>query len=136
MNSGMIHRYHDIETDEAKLKRLTGLKRNEFEALHHLFKEVWQGYFAHYTLDGTARTRQASVRKNSIFADTNDALLFGLIYLNGNMRQEQLAAFFNIDQPKASKYLSLIQKFLLQILESHPRALPKRKQEKILKILV
>ncbi len=128
----MIQRYHDIETDEAKLRRLTGLKRDEFEALHLLFKDVWQAYFAQFTLDGTPRTRQASIRKNSIFADTNDALLFALVYLSGDIRQEKLAMFFGMDQPKASKYLSLIQRFLRQVLEAHPRVLTKRKQEKIL----
>ena len=104
----MIQRYHDIESDGVKLRRLTGLKREEFEALHVLFKEVWQSYFAQFTLDGTPRSRQASIRKNSIFSDTRDALLFVLIYLKGEIRQEQLAVFFEMDQPKASKYLSLI----------------------------
>jgi hypothetical protein len=132
----MIQRYHDIETDEVKLRRLTGLKREEFEALHLLFKDVWQAYFAQFTLDGTPRTRQASIRKNSIFTDTNDALLFALVYLNGDIRQEKLAMFFGMDQPKASKYLSLIQRMLLQVIESNPRVISKRKQERILKEII
>lgn len=135
MVSVMIQRYHDLETDEVKLRRLTGLKRMEFEALHLLFKDVWQSYFAQFTLDGTPRFRQASIRKNSIFSDTNDALLFGLIYVNGNVRQEQLAVFFGIDQPKTSKYLSLIQRILLQVIEANPRVIAKRKQERILKAI-
>ncbi len=135
MVSVMIQRYHDLETDEVKLRRLTGLKRVEFEALHLLFKDVWQSYFAQFTLDGAPRFRQASIRKNSIFSDTNDALLFGLIYVNGNVRQEQLALFFGIDQPKTSKYLSLIQRILLQVIEANPRVIVKRKQERILKAI-
>lgn len=135
MVSVMIQRYHDLETDEVKLRRLTGLKRVEFEALHLLFKDVWQSYFAQFTLDGAPRFRQASIRKNSIFSDTNDALLFGLIYVNGNVRQEQLALFFGIDQPKTSKYLSLIQRILLQVIEANPRVIAKRKQERILKAI-
>lgn len=132
MITTMIQLYHDLEADEAKLRRLTGLKRAEFEAVHLLFKEAWHSYFVQFTLDGMLRFRQASVRKNSIFSDTNNALLFGLIYLNGDIRQEQLATFFGMDQPKASKYLSLIQKILLQVLETHPRVISKRKQERIL----
>lgn len=132
----MIQRYHDLETDEVRLRRLTGLKRVEFEALHLLFKDVWQSYFSQFTLDGTPRFRQASIHKNSIFSDTNDALLFGLIYVNGNVKQEQLAVFFGIDQPKTSKYLSLIQRILLQVIEANPRVVSKRKQEKILKAIL
>lgn len=135
MNLEMIQRYHDLEADDPKLRRLTGLKRSEFELLHGYFREAWNAYFAEYTLDGVARLRQASVRKNSIFGDTHDALLFGLIYLNGNLRQDQLASFFGIDQPKASKYLSLIQRILLQVIEATPRAVPKRKLDKFLDML-
>ena len=132
----MIQRYHDIESDGVKLRRLTGLKREEFEALHVLFKEVWQSYFAQFTLDGTPRSRQASIRKNSIFSDTRDALLFVLIYLKGEIRQEQLAVFFEMDQPKASKYLSLIQRILLQVLETNPRGIPKSKKVYLSKVLL
>lgn len=132
----MIQRYQDIESDGVKLRRLTGLKREEFEELHVLFKEVWQSYFAQFTLDGTPRSRQASIRKNSIFSDTRDALLFVLIYLKGEIRQEQLAVFFEMDQPKASKYLSLIQRILLQVLEANPRGIPKSKKLYLLKALL
>ena len=132
----MIQRYQDIESDGVKLRRLTGLKREEFEALHVLFKEVWQSYFAQFTLDGTPRSRQASIRKNSIFSDTRDALLFVLIYLKGEIRQEQLAVFFEMDQPKASKYLSLIQRMLLQVLETNPRGIPKNKKVYLSKVLL
>jgi hypothetical protein len=136
MISVTIQRYQDMETDGIKLRRLTGLNRDEFEALHLLFKDLWRAYFAQFTLDGTPRTRQASIRKNSIFADTNDALLFGLIYLNGNVRQDQLALSFGVDQPKASKYLSLIQRILLQVVQANPRSISKRKQERIFKALL
>lgn len=131
----MIQRYHDIKSDGVKLRRLTGLKYEEFKMLHALFKNGWQSYFAQYTLDGTPRARQPSIRKNSIFYSTEDALLFGLIYLKGEIRQEQLAVFFEIDQPKASKYLSLIQRILLQVLETNPRGIPKSKKEHLLKAM-
>lgn len=132
----MIQRYHDIESDRVKLRRLTGLKHEEFEALHALFKNVWQSYFAQFTLDGMPRSRQPSIRKNSIFSDTRDALLFGLIYLKGEIRQDQLAIFFEMDQPKASKYLALIQRILLQVLEMNPKGIPKSKKEYLLKALL
>ncbi|MFN8346065.1 MAG: hypothetical protein U0X91_13750 [Spirosomataceae bacterium] len=132
----MIQRYHELESDGGKLRRLTGLTLIEFEALHLAFKDVWKAYFSKYTLEGIPRARQASVRRNSIFGDPKDALLFGLIYLNGEIRQEQLAAFFGIDQPKASKYLSLIQQILKQVLESNPKGLPKRKQLHILQMML
>jgi hypothetical protein len=132
----IIQRYHDIESDGVKLRRLTGLKHEEFEALHSLFKNEWQSYFAQYTLDATPRARRASIRKNSIFSDTRDALLFGLIYLKGEIRQEQLAVFFEMDQPKASKYLSLIQRILLQVLEVNPRGIPKAKKEYLLRAIL
>jgi predicted XRE-type DNA-binding protein len=136
MVSGMIQRYHDLESDGGKLRRLTGLTLTEFETLHSVFKDVWKAYFSQFTLDGTPRARQASVRRNSIFGETKDALLFGLIYLNAEIRQDQLATFFGIDQPKASKYLFLIQKMLKQALETNPRGIPKRKKELILKTML
>jgi len=135
MNPLSIQRYQELEADETKLRRLTGFKHLDFESLHLLFKEKWQGYFAQFTLDGSSRVRQASIRKNSIFPDTKDALLFGLIYLNGKVSQEQLANFFGVDQPKASKYLRLIQQMLHQILEGNPRTIPKKKQKQLLNVL-
>ncbi|MEZ4902376.1 MAG: hypothetical protein R2822_11790 [Spirosomataceae bacterium] len=133
MPSLLTQRYQDIETDDARLRRLTGFKRQEFEVLHLLFRDKWNHYFTHFTLDGTPRTRQASKRKNSIFNDTNDALLFGLIYLKGDIRQEQLALSFGIDQPKASKYLALIKRIIYQMIEVNPKSIPKRRKEQIFK---
>ena len=79
----ILGRYHDLENDEPSFRRLTGMKLKEFEQLHHYFKNDLEHYFSQFTLEGIARTRQISNRKNSIFTDSRDALLFVLIYRNG-----------------------------------------------------
>lgn len=129
-----IQRYQYLEEDEVTLRQLTGLKKHEFEMLHSFFDNDWKNYFAKFTLEGAPRLRQASLRRNNIFADNRDALLFGLIYLKGEILQEELAAFFAIDQPKASKYLALIKRLLSHILKN-PHSLPKPKRVKIIKAL-
>ncbi|MDF7820291.1 hypothetical protein P1X15_21905 [Runella sp. MFBS21] len=131
----ITYRYEELRHDDALLKKLTGYKPAEFEALHYHFEHFWQAHFSKFTLDGMPRFRQASIRRNSIFPDSRDALLFGLIYLKGQINQAELALGFGIDQPKASKYLSLIERLLGQVLEAAPRVIPKRKQEEILNIL-
>ncbi|MEI7582964.1 hypothetical protein [Runella sp.] len=65
-----------------------------------------------------------------------ESLFCVITYLKGEIRQDQLAVFFEMDQPKASKYLSLIQRILLQVLETNPRGIPKGKKEYLLKALL
>lgn len=132
----MIQRYEDLQSDEKNLRRLTGLKKDEFKLLHQYFKDGWQTYFSNYTFDGNPRLRrQLSTRKNSIFADSQDALLFVLVYLKGGVPQEQLALSFGMDQPKVSKYLSLTQRILLSVMEKNPNIISKRKQKRLLEII-
>ncbi|AEI47202.1 hypothetical protein [Runella slithyformis] len=129
-----IRRYQYLQEDDVMIQQLTGLKKREFEKLHSFFDNDWKNYFSKFTLEGVPRLRQASLRRNNIFADNRDALLFGLIYLKGEILQEELAAFFAIDQPKASKYLALIKRLLSDILKN-PHSLPKPKRIKIIKAL-
>ncbi|WP_428666913.1 hypothetical protein [Runella sp.] len=131
MTPFIIQRYQYLEYDETALRQLTGLKKQEFETLHSFFNNDWKNYFSQFTLEGMPRLRQTSLRRNNIFADSRDALLFGLIYLKGEILQEELAAFFTIDQPKASKYLALIKRLLSDILKN-PQSLPKSKRLRIL----
>ncbi|AXE20172.1 hypothetical protein DR864_21665 [Runella rosea] len=130
-----IQRYLNLQNDDVALRQLTGLKKQEFETLHSFFENEWKNYFSQFTLEGAPRLRQTSLRRNNIFTDNRDALLFGLIYLKGDILQEQLAAFFTIDQPKASKYLSLVKRLLQSILSKHAQVLPKSKRLRILKAL-
>jgi hypothetical protein len=128
-----LNKYKEIEHDETSLKKLTGLRKTEFEILHNGFEKTWFGYFSKYTLDGKERLRQASIRKNSIFSDTTDALLFGLIYINNKTLQQELAQAFGIDQPKASRYLHLIHQLLSEVvIENRSSKLPVRKREWLL----
>ncbi len=132
MNWIVIRRYEELQTDEKCFRKLTGLNKDEFSALYHFFKDEWHSYFSNFTFNGSPRLRrQVFTRKNSIFGDSQDVLLFSLIYLRGGVPQEQLAVGFGIDQPKASKYLSLTQKILLQVVEKNPNVISKRKQKRI-----
>lgn len=125
-------RYNNLQNNEPDLRRLTGLKRKEFETLHQFFDLELNDYFTRYTLEGTPRNRKLFIRNNTIFTTTEDALLFVLIYLNGSVRQEQLAVLFGIDQPKVSKYLKFLRSILAQVLKNHPGALSRYKKERIL----
>lgn len=123
--------YRELRSDETGFRRLTGLRMSEFETLHDPFAKAWIDYFANYTLEGKVRHRRASMRKNSIFSDTQDALLFALLYYKGNVLQEELATQFGIDQPKVSKYLYLISKLLTRTLQENAKILPKPKLDRL-----
>jgi hypothetical protein len=118
-----------IQENEGELKKMTGLKISEFEDLHESFSKLWQTYFKQYTFDGKLRTRQSVTRKNSIFGETREALLFGLIYLRNDLLQQELATQCGIDQPKASRYLLLIRKLLKESITRNTKILPRRKRE-------
>ena len=123
--------YRNSQFDEAVFRRLTGLRPPDFEAFHDPFRKAWDDYFENFTLEGKVRYRKFSTRKNSVFPDTKEALFFALVYLKGNIRQEELAAQFGIDQPKTSKYLFLIRNLLVQTIKTNQKILPKTKLERI-----
>ncbi|RDB06518.1 transposase family protein [Runella aurantiaca] len=122
-------RYNHLQNNESMLRRLTGLNRRTFEALHPFFENSLNDYFNEFTLEGTPRNRRPFVHENAIFADTRDSLLFILAYVNGNVRQVQLAEFFGIDQPKVSKYIKILRPVLFQTIKTNPQALSKYKKE-------
>lgn len=120
--------------NEEDLKKITGLKSIEFEALHERFSDLWILYFSQFTLEGRPRLRQSSSRKNNIFRDTREVLLFGLMYLKNDILQEDIAKQFGIDQPKVSRYLNLVKKLIKQSIDKG-KVLPTKKQEWLLKQL-
>lgn len=123
--------FRELQFDETSFRRHTGLRPPEFEVLHEPFAKAWNEYFDNFTLEGKTRYRRASMRKNSIFTNTEDALLFALLYYKGNVLQEELATQFGIDQPKVSKYLYLINKLLTQTLQENRKVLSKLKLDRI-----
>ncbi|AXE17903.1 hypothetical protein DR864_09245 [Runella rosea] len=122
-------RYSLLQNNELMLRRLTGLNRRKFEALHPYFENTLNDYFNKFTIEGTPRNRRPFVHGNAIFTDTRDSLLFILAYVNGNVRQVQLAEFFGIDQPKVSKYIKILRPILSQAIKTNPNALSKYKKE-------
>jgi hypothetical protein len=121
--------FSKIQQNDEELKKMTGLKTVEFEGLHKSFEKLWSAYFGQYTFDGKPRLRQPATRKNSIFGETREALLFGLIYLRNDLLQEELATQCGMDQPKASRYLFLIRKLLKESVTKNAKILPRRKRE-------
>ncbi|MCP1384101.1 transposase family protein [Runella salmonicolor] len=122
-------RYCNLQNNESMLRRLTGLNRRQFESLHPFFENSLNDYFNEFTLEGTPRNRRPFVHGNAIFTDTRDSLLFILAYVNGNVRQAQLADFFGIDQPKVSKYIKILRPILSQAIKANPDSLSKYKKE-------
>lgn len=97
--------YKSIQHKAKQLRSLTSLDRVSFEALHAHFSVVVQEYLQHYTLQGTPRQRAFKGKSNSVFASSEDMLLFILSYLKNNPLQEYQAAQFGLSQPQANNWI-------------------------------
>lgn len=118
---------HTFNYQDLPNHKVVGLKPADFEMLNEAFSKRWESYLSEYTLEGTKRHRRNSARKNSIFSDSRKALCFILYYVKDRTTQEQAANAFGIDQPKASKYLTLLKKLLHETLLHDRDALSKTK---------
>ena len=121
-------RYQDLKADDLIISAHTGLNRLEFETLANEFYEVVETYFIHFTIEGKTRQRQYKSRKNSVFVEWSDLLLFILLYLKTNPLQIVFATSFGLTQPKSSMWLKLASNFLLETL-AKGNVLPERKSE-------
>ena len=122
MSIAPIYNYQDVLNH-----KIVGLKPADFDSLNEAFSLRWESYLSEYTLEGVKRHRRNSNRKNSIFSDSRKALCFILYYLKDRTTQEEAAAAFGIDQPKASKYLTLLKKLLHETLQHDRNVLSKAK---------
>ena len=127
-------RYQDIKGNDLIISAHTGLNKLEFETLAKEFNQIVETYFIHFTIEGKNRRRQYESRKNSVFVEWSDLLLFILIYLKTNPLQIVFATSFGLAQPKSSMWLKLASNFLLETL-AKGNILPKRKSERLTKCI-
>lgn len=124
--------YQDLKSNSQTISAHSGLSKEEFEALAKEFAKVVESYLCYYTLEGLVRQRAYKARVNSVLATSADKLLFILMFLKINPLQEVHATTFGMNQPQASKWLTLLSKLLLETL-AKARVLPERKAERISK---
>lgn len=122
--------YEKIIKTPAQILSLTGFTAEEFDVLAEEFKQEWDGYISHYTLEGKPRQRISFPRTTSIMPRVQDKLLFILVYLKTFPLQELQAATFDMVQPQANKWIHLLAGLLRKTLK-RLGALPERNAEKL-----
>lgn len=123
-------KYEKIIKNPAQILSLTGFSAREFNLLAEEFKQEWDEYITHYTLEGKPRQRISLPRKTSIMPKVHDKLLFILVYLKTFPLQELQAASFDMVQPQANKWIHLLAGILRRTLK-RLGALPERNAEKL-----
>ncbi len=118
---------HNTNHKDLPSYEIVGIKSADFETLNEVFSKRLEYYLSEYTLEGKKRHRRNFKRENSIFSDSRKALCFILYYVKDRTTQEQAAHAFGIDQPKASKYLTLLKRLLHETLLNNQNALSKAK---------
>lgn len=117
--------YSTIANDAKRLRSLSGMDKGSFERLHEVFSEVVREQLEHFTLEGKERQRRFSFKRDSVFASSEDILLFILSYVKNNPLQEYHAAMFAMTQPQANVRIGWSSRWLRQSLE-RIRELPAR----------
>ncbi len=115
-------RLSDIENKTTQFLSATSFTIDEFELLHFLFSESFAEYIRYITLDGKIKQRSFTIRKNSIFQNTKDMLLFIIMYMKNSPLQEYQAILFKIYQPKANMYIHLFTKIIQKSLKDNKHA--------------
>jgi hypothetical protein len=123
-------KYEKVIKNPVQVLSLTGLTVEEFNFLAEEFKQEWDEYISHYTLEGKAMQRISLPRKTSILPRVEDKLLFVLVYLKTFPLQELQAATFGMVQPQANKWLHLLAGVLHRTLK-RLGALPERNAKKL-----
>jgi len=123
-----------IRKNPVQFLSLTGFTPNEFEELASEFRNEWEDYSSHFTLEGKPRQRIALPRKTNVLPGVQDKLLFILVYLKTFPIQELQAATFSMTQPQANFWIHLLSPILRKTLK-RLRELPERNSQKLEQLL-
>ncbi len=129
-NTNMGLKYEKIIKTPAQILSLTGFNAGEFNLLAEEFKQEWDEYIPHYTLEGKPRQRISLPRRTSVLPRAYNKLLFILLYLKTFPLQELHAATFDMLQPQANKWIHLLAGILRRTLK-RLGTLPDRNAEKL-----
>jgi hypothetical protein len=80
--------YDNLKKNRKQFAAVMGVSLEVFEHLNHFFNADLEAYFEHFTVSGTPRKRQMTVRKDSVLCKPEDKLCFILSYLKNNTLQE------------------------------------------------
>ena len=118
--------YEDVTQRAGSLRALTGLTRQEFEALLPHFEHALVAYLQDRTIDGQPRTsRRYSTYDNCPLPTIADKQLFILTYVKQNPIQEVQGQLFGMSQSNANKWIHLLHAVLNHAL-AHQELLPAR----------
>jgi hypothetical protein len=121
--------YEDVTRRAGSLQAMTGLTKQEFEALLPHFESALVAYLQDRTIDGPPRTsRRYSTYDNCPLPTTADKQLFILTYVKQNPIQEVQGQLFGMSQSNANKWIHLLHAVLNQAL-AHQALLPARNAE-------
>jgi hypothetical protein len=113
---------------------LTGFSPEEFDELVSEFRNEWEQYSSHFTLEGKPRQRIALPRTTSVLPSVQDKLLFILVYLKTFPLQELQAATFSMNQPQANLWIHLLSPILVKTLK-RLKEIPERNNQKLEQLL-
>jgi Helix-turn-helix of DDE superfamily endonuclease len=109
--------YEDVTQRAGSLQALTGLTKQEFEALLPHFEHALVAYLQDRTIDGHPRTsRRYSTYDNCPLPTTADKQLFILTYVKQNPIQAVQGQLFGMSQSNANKWIHLLHAVLNQAL--------------------
>ncbi len=111
-------RYQDVAHSASRLRALTSLEPDEFDALVPGFNACFLERMRTHTIAGLPRlNRRYSSYKNAPLPALEDKLLFILVHMKQNLTQEVQGQLFGMIQSDANKWLQLLRPILLQALE-------------------
>lgn len=104
---------------------LTSLYPVEFDRLLEIFRARWYKFYKQYTLEGKRRKAPyLKYRQNTpTLPRVEDKLFFCLVMLKNNSTQELIAASFELDQSRASRWFAILLPLLNETLKKlglHP----------------
>ena len=116
----------EIITRAGRLRAMSGLTEQEFQALLPPFEPAFVAYMHDHTIDGQPRTvRRYSTYDHCPLPTIADKLLFMLTYVKQNPIQEVQGQLFGMSQSNTTKWLHLRHPVLHQAL-AHQELLPAR----------
>jgi hypothetical protein len=98
------------------------------------FRNEWEQYSNHFTLEGKPRQRIELPRATSVLPSVQDKLLFILVYLKTFPLQELQAATFSMNQPQANFWIHLLSPILRKTLK-RLKEIPERNNQKLEQLL-
>jgi hypothetical protein len=102
-------RFNTVQTRPTEILDLTSLTLDEFHMLVPPFETAFQAYMSEWRLDGKPRTaRRYTTYTNCPLPQSEDRLLFILMYLKTNPLQVAHGRMFGMPQNKANQWIHVL----------------------------